>query len=303
MSAAIFLREKPEAKVHFVDYGSAGISQFVRQLQFEKETVTQVIVADFGMDEHNSSLIVTALEELRKAKVQVDWLDHHVWTEESMKKVRDLGVKLTKVPDRDACGAELVYHAYREGDGFASLLAKMAHSTDFHGTVDDVTSSLVQLIDYYNSLEPEECDSRLEMLARSVARGVIIEQGTYMDYLSYLDIQGRGVDMLKQSIVVLNAGNLRVAVGFAENSLSGTRACEVIREVVQSDIQVAVKGRKLSIRRSNEAVDCSKIARALNGGGHDYAAGGELPFDASEPDNREAASRMIIEKVSEALAD
>jgi oligoribonuclease NrnB/cAMP/cGMP phosphodiesterase (DHH superfamily) len=293
MSAAIFLRVHPLATVKFVDYGLDDMKHLLIELS-ELKVVELTVIADFGLDDDKRDAMVTALSSLVSRGTRVDWLDHHSWSAASMEAVRRAGVELVKPPDREACGAELVQRRYAPSDDYSKRLAELAHATDFHEPLDEIGRVLTGVVDYYNSLTKAECDKKLERLAQVVSEGVLVDSVVYNDYCHYTKLVAHSEEELRKTARLLNAGGFRVAVGFATGPLGPTRTCDVLRETFPSDIQVYVKGRKVSFRRSNENIDCAKIAKAFRGGGHDYAAGGELEFDANTDEAREKFLQLLM---------
>lgn len=297
MSAAIYLRAQPEAHVFFVDYGEANIKDFLSRLSEAAKSVGRIVIADFGLDDHNLEKVLETLKPIVLGGVEVFWLDHHSWSKRSLEGISALGVKLVKVDDREACGAELVQRVFAKSDPYSQLLAQMAHRTDFHLELNCVDKVVVSVIDYYNTFDSATCDSKLAALARKVSQGVLVDSETYQDYLRYLELESAAIQSLLKNIYTFEVGGLRVAVGFTSDPLSATKTCDIIRQNVESDIQVSVKKRKVSFRRSNPNVDCAAIARLFNGGGHDYAASGELDFDVVD----ERTKRMALETLKDKM--
>lgn len=299
MSAAIFLRAYPLASVRFVDYGLDDMVHLLHELS-ELNDVELAVIADFGLDDDKTDSMVSALRSLVARGTRVNWLDHHNWSDSSIKAVREAGVELVKPPDREACGAELVQKRYAPSDGYSKRLAEIANMTDFHKPLDEVGKMLTGVVDYYNSMSKGECDKRLERLAQIVSEGVLVDSVVLDDYHHYTELVNMAEEELKRSARLLSSGGFRVAVGFATGPLGPTRTCDILRDSIPSDIQVYVKGRKVSFRRSNESVDCAKIATAFGGGGHDYAAGGEVDFEVRTDAEREKFLQLL-ERVLEGL--
>lgn len=297
MSAAIYLRAQPDADVFFVDYGETNIKDFLGALSEESLKAKRIVIADFGLDDHNLTEVVATIKPIVAKGVEVFWLDHHSWSGRSLQEVSRIGVKLIKVDDREACGAELVQRVFAPSDQYSGLLAQMAHRTDFHLELNCVDKVLVCVVDYYNTFEPKLCDQKLGALAKKVASGILVDSQTFSDYLKYLELETAATQELLRNIHVFEVGGLKVAVGFTPDPLSATKACDIIRQNTQSDIQVSVKKRKLSFRRANPQVDCAAIARLFKGGGHDYAAGGELDFEVKDQHTASEALRILKEKI------
>ncbi|MEM3670723.1 MAG: DHHA1 domain-containing protein [Thermoprotei archaeon] len=302
MSAAIYLRSFPDSEVSFVNYGRENIGRFTQTLNKAVGRLQEVVIADFGLDDENLDSVTSALNQVILSGIRVSWLDHHVWSEEALSRIKSVGVNLVKVPDREACGAQLVYRMFGRGDAYSGMLAEAAASTDFHMEVNDQIKALASAVDFYNNMfEPAECDTKLERLARNISKGILMDAQTYSDFLEYRRLLKEGTEKLLRSVSVHSVGSLTVAVGFREPPLGATVACDMIREKFPSDLQVVIKRREISVRRTNSAVNCAKIARALNGGGHDYAAGGELQFEVSDDQSREAAVKAVLDAVSRSV--
>lgn len=301
MSASIYLRKNPDSYVGFVNYGRSNIEEFIRRLSSVGSECDRVVIADFGLDEGNIDGVSKALSEVVSKGAEVFWLDHHVWNEETMSRIRSVGVRLTKVPDRQACGAELVYQTFGSGDEYSRMLADMAASTDFHREIDDQTRVLASVVDHYNGMEVDVCDSKLLRTARMLSQGVLADSETYADYLEYRSKLEKAKTLLLDSVKNLEVKGYTVCIGFREPPLGSTLACDTIRQHFKCDIQIVVRGNNVSIRRTNQNVDCSKVARELNGGGHEYAAGGELEFRVDGDETRVQAVERIKRALEKAL--
>ena len=301
MSAAIFLRVEPSSGVFFVDYGELNMGEFLNRFSEASKSSRRIVIADFGLDDFYLQRVKRALMEAVSLGVEVYWLDHHNWSERALKEVEATGIHLVKAGDRDACGAELVYNVFGGSDPYSRLLAQIAHRTDYHLELNCVDRVLVDVVDYYNTLTPPDCNGEMVSLARRVAEGILVDSKIYEDYLKYSELESEAVRSLLANIHLFEVGGFRVAVGFTRDPLSATKTCDIIREKVQSDIQVSVKNRKVSFRRSNPSVDCSALARLFRGGGHDYAASGELDFEVVDEATMSRALNVIKERLGLAL--
>jgi oligoribonuclease NrnB/cAMP/cGMP phosphodiesterase (DHH superfamily) len=301
MSAAIYLRADSECDVNFVDYGKENLQEFLDKALAIRKSVDRVVVADFGLDDSYAEQVAATLKHVLDSGVEVVWLDHHTWSREALEAIQKIGVKLTKVADREACGAELVFKAYKSDDEYASVLASIAHHTDFHLELDDVSRTIVAVVDYYNSLGKQECSRKMEAFARKIASGTFVDNEVYKDYLRYKELERKAIEDLRGNISQFEANGFRVAVGFPKEPLSSTKTCDIIRENTQSDIQISIRNAKISIRRSNEKADCAAIAKMFNGGGHDYAAGGELEFEVTDEESKTRAIEILKRKIGLAL--
>ncbi|MEM0120165.1 MAG: hypothetical protein QW688_01835 [Thermoprotei archaeon] len=302
MSAAIFLRVEPSSRVFFIDYGEENMEEFLRKFSEASRNSERLVIADFGLDDFYLERVEKVLAEVLSLGVQVYWLDHHNWSETALKEIGSMGVHLVKVGDREACGAELVWRVFNASDSYSKLLSESAHRTDYHLELNCVDRILVDAVDYYNTLSPKDCDAKMSLLARRVSSGVLVDAEIYGDYLKYSELESAAVRSLLENIHVFEVNGLKVAVGFTRDPLSATKSCDIIREKTHSDVQVSVKNRKVSFRRSNPSVDCSSLARLFKGGGHDYAASGELEFEVVDNRTMVEALNLIKARLKLGLA-
>ncbi len=278
------------------------MSSFLKRLSDVAGRVKRIVIADFGLDDHYIKAVHESLSPILAAGVEVHWLDHHNWSSRALNMIAGLGVRLVKVNDREACGAQLVNRFFGNCDEYSELLAQIAYRTDFHLELNSLDGLLVDVVDYYNTLGVDDCDRLLERAARNISSGVLVDAVIYTHYLEYRRLESAAVESLLKNIHVFDAGTVRVAVGFTSDPLSSTKTCDIIREHYESDVQVAVKRRKVSFRRSRYDVDCSAIARLFRGGGHDYAASGELDFDVVDEETRRRALDIIKQRVEAAMS-
>jgi len=108
-------------------------------------------------------------------------------------------------------------------------------------------------------------------------------------------------ELLKHTIVQEIHGHT-FAVGLSPEILTGSEAGALLKEATNSEVQVVLKKEGwMSFRRAkNSTVNLLEIAKLFNGGGHEYASGGELGKTVSSENFPEIAEE-IFEKIASAL--
>src|SRR6476659_7384066 len=173
----------------------------------------------------------------------------------------------------------------------------MAHAMDFMtGAVYIVHIS--ELIQYDRNISHSE--KSLTDLARKAANGVLWDTEMQSSYGRYLSIYEKEKQSAWESLVVRKIAGLEVAFLCISNYIQSSLFSKEVFSKTRADLCLlyGTNGR-VSIRRSNNKTSCRVIASFLvEGGGHDYAAGGKIKNIALEND---AYVRELEEVVRTAL--
>ena len=179
----------------------------------------------------------------------------------------------------------------------AKQLSIMAHAMDFMtGGVYMVPIS--ELIQYYRNLPHSE--KSLIDLARKAANGVLWDTEMQSTYGRYLNIYEKERQSAWKSLVMRKIAGLDVAFLCISNYIQTSLFSKEVFSKTGADLCLlyGTNGR-VSIRRNDNKTSCRVIASFLvEGGGHDYAAGGKLKSIALDTD---ACVRELEEVVRIAL--
>lgn len=272
-SLAIGLIRYPQAKTFLTSYGTENIKIL---LDIIKKTVADnndnlIILSDLGINDNYYEIILKTFKKI-KNKVKIIWIDHHNWSpkiESSIKKE----IELILDKSGKKCATELMYERFASKNQTALILSKMAHTSDFLEN-DQYLTPLPEIIKYYNSFSFKQ--SLLYNLAKNVSKGILWNTKMQKDYSNYCILRD---DAKKHVLKKMKIQNIdKYIVVFIKSSpylQTSIFSNEVFRKS-KADIAIFYDdNKKISIRRNNDKISCSKIASFLiDGGGHHFAAGG-----------------------------
>lgn len=299
-SAAIVWRYAKEKGFDFkallTDYGS--FEQIFSTVGKQRNTL--VIITDLGMDETTLEMVKAGLERAVSQGCRIVWLDHHQWSERSIKMVLSLGNKPVLKVNHDFCAAEITHKVLMPRDEISAELAKIAHDTDFNLREIESATALTDAINVirFGAIDKKEEVTDvlypvLEKLAESGMGGVWDDEARkFKDSLLNKRVDHYRKDKAKKMrkaianhqdqiihgklvrIVEIPSGVTSTDMGtFASNQ---EVLSSIDPELKVADLLLSLsQGGMLGFRRGSDGVLCNAAAKLFNGGGHPYAAGGE----------------------------
>jgi oligoribonuclease NrnB/cAMP/cGMP phosphodiesterase (DHH superfamily) len=302
-SAAIALERFPQGRVFFTSYGKENfrrVFELVYREVLASSSKGLVIFTDLGLNEDLVETITELFSFLQSNSWEVLWIDHHPWPTKSIE-LFNSKVGMTKlVLDNSGikCAAELVYDYLLPGNNKAKLLASIAHTSDFLLN-DQIYPPLPELITYYKNIP--NFYSKLTELATKASNGILWDitmQEEFLLYCKYRD-ESKSESIKKMQIVELNNGMKMALIPSSSYIQASLFSKEIFQESKLDVIFFLSEEGKVSIRRNNPKIKCNEIAsKLLEGGGHEYAAGGRI---RSDPSNTEIAVRELKNAIESSL--
>jgi oligoribonuclease NrnB/cAMP/cGMP phosphodiesterase (DHH superfamily) len=234
-------------------------------------------ITDISMPHDGYSDIISLLRGFHSASNEIKWLDHHPWSEDAIKEVREISDMLICGENDKYCAAELVYKNICNSDKTCESIANLAHLTDFNIRPEDkaLDADLVKIskcIAFLDNDEPHSDELRMA-LTESVAKGSISGNTVEQIYSEYKKSEGENIQMLNKTMNSIKSGKYVIGIAFAEN-LQSNMACAMIKESTGANIQVFVTTKDWSAHvRSDEGIDSSVLSKAFGGNGHPQASG------------------------------
>lgn len=288
-SAAIALQRYPQGRIFFTSYGKENFNRVFNLVYteiLESSCKGMVIFTDLGLNEELIEIVTEFFSFLRSNSWEILWIDHHPWPSKSIEFFKtEQGIsRLVLDNSGRKCAAELVYEYFLLGNNKARLLASIAHTSDFLLN-DQIYPPLPELITYYKNIP--NFYSKLRELAIKASSGVLWDvtmQQEYLVYCKHRD-ESKSESIKKMQIVELSNG-MKIAVipssPYIQVSLFSE---EIFREAKLDAIFFLSDEGKVSIRRNNPNIKCNEIAsNLLEGGGHEYAAGGHIRSEPTKID-------------------
>ena len=287
-SASIALMRYPQSKLVFSSYGKDNFLQ-ISDIIYKEVVSSQgkglVIFTDLGLNNESLSPISDTFNFLLSNSWSVLWVDHHPWSESALN-LFDKNKTLQLVIDRSGnkCASELMYEHLLCGNKRAKQLASIAHTSDYLLKDQDIPT-LPELIVYYKTLP--NFYSRLAVLAKRISDGILWDTEMQADYNIYVNLRNEAKsNSLKMVRIQKLSGGLNMAVVPVSSYIQTSLFSEEIFQKTKADVVFFFnKEAKVSIRRNNPIIECNKIADELiEGGGHEYAAGGKMKSEPGQID-------------------
>jgi uncharacterized protein len=287
-SASIALIRYPQSKLIFSSYGKDNFLR-ISDLIYKEVVASQgnglVIFTDLGLNDELISSISDIFSFLKSNSWSVLWIDHHPWSESALNLFHnDKALQLILDRGGNKCASELIYEHLLYGNNRAKQLASIAHTSDYLLKDQDIPP-LPELIVYYRTLS--NFYSKLTLLAKRISDGVLWDTEMQADYNAYVSLRNeaklRSLKMLRTQKL---PSGLNMAVVPVSSYIQTSLFSEEIFQKTAADVVFFFnKEAKVSIRRNNPIIECNKIANGLiEGGGHEYAAGGKMKSDPGQID-------------------
>ena len=278
----------PQSKLVFSSYGKDNFLR-VSDLIYKEVVSSQgkglVIFTDLGLNDESISPISDTFSFLMSNSWSVLWIDHHPWSESALN-LFDKNKALQLVLDRggNKCASELMYEQLLNGNDRAKQLASIAHTSDYLLKDQDIPP-LPELIVYYRTLS--NFYSKLTVLAKRISDGILWDTEMQADYNTYVNLRNEAKsNSLKLVRIQKLSDGLNMAVVPVSSYIQTSLFSEEIFQKTKADVVFFFnKEAKVSIRRNNPIIECNKIADELiEGGGHEYAAGGKMKSEPGQID-------------------
>lgn len=258
----------------------------VSDLIYKEVVATQgnglVIFTDLGLSDELITCISDTFNFLKVNSWSVLWIDHHPWSERALDLFnKDKERRLVLDRGGDKCASELIYEHLLFENNRAKQLASIAHTTDYLLKDQDIPP-LPELIVYYRTLS--NFYSKLTALTKKISEGVLWDTEMQSDFNTYVNLRNEAKSNSLKMIRIQNlSGGLKMAIIPVSSYIQTSLFSEEIFQKTAVDVAFFFnKEAKVSIRRNNPIIKCNSIANELlEGGGHEYAAGGKMKSDPS----------------------
>ncbi len=285
-----------EFKVILTDYGS-----FEQVFSFiGKQRDTLIIITDLGMDDTIINVVETGLTRAIAQGCRVVWLDHHHWSDRSIKMILSLGNNPVLKVNHEFCAAEITHKVLMPRDEISIELANIAHDTDFNLREIDAATALTDAVSVirFGAIDKKEdvTDALYPVLTKLAENGM---DGVWdKDARKFKDmLLDQRVDhyrkektkKMKKALAghsdqIIHGKLVRVVEipsGLTSTDMGTFASDPEILTSIDPELKVAdlllslSQGGMLGFRRGSDGVLCNAAAKLFNGGGHPYAAGGE----------------------------
>lgn len=240
------------------------------------KNIDKIVLMDLGANPKIFDEVIGYINRIRSRGIDVEWYDHHVWNEEWINRLRELGVRI--VIDRSTCGAGVVArHAPRTRKDFdEEFLSEV---------VSGVCAGDLWRFDHWRGpwylrlvKRRDKREWRLYVID-VISRGTAWTGEFTEKVRERLEIELREYSLIDSYIVKARANGYLIAVAPNSDNVSNSFTAAYVMGRTGADIVgIVSRNGKLSLRSRN--VNIRELAVALGGGGHPRAAGAliRLPF-------------------------
>lgn len=231
----------------------------------------RLVLLDIGINPSVYGEVVDCISRLRKRGVSIAWFDHHIWSEEWLRELRDLGVDIFNDKSTCATGVVAKYVEPRRNpvdSVFVSELVKGVCAGDlwrFDHWMGGYYLRLVRRVD---------SNTWRRNVVKTIAEGRLwsseFDEKILTHVESELKVLSRGLSTLEKYVnglkIVVAENNEEVENSFIAAFLIGRYNADIA-------VLASIDG-KLSFR--SRSVNVREIALRMGGGGHVYASGAKI---------------------------
>ena len=285
ISASIGMIRYPQAKIVFMDYTRESFMKMIKVIDFSNNSSENnlYIISDLGLNDNLINSLRDIFDRVRTRENKIIWVDHHPWSANAINELKEI-IELVLNSSGNRCAAELMYERFLQGNENAEKLASIAHTMDFF-TKDQYLTPISELIKYYLSFN--DSDTRLGELSTKISKGILWDLDMDKDYKKYMPLYEKEKEYALTELIRKDVMDLDVVFVKSSPYLQTSLFAQEIFDITRADLAIFYdKSGKISIRRSNEKIACNEIAENLiDGGGHKFAAGGNIKSGLSNTED------------------
>ncbi len=240
-----------------------------------------IFILDFPPD--SIPLLEEKLKKVSESNRIVYWNSHHPYSKdavEALKKYVQIielsGPLGNEIPAQKLCSADMAAKRFLKHDYIAQTLREIAHDLEFWERKDPRSMKLADVI--ASGYDKKE-------LIESLSLGAFWSEKFDRLREEYLEKKEKEASQLLKKLVIKQYADKKFGFTLASSILSTADAGQYVLDHSDVDVSVVVyKDGRMSFRRKPGCtVNLRDIAKLFNGGGHAYAAGGNLLIGKETP--------------------
>ncbi len=275
-SAAVYLKvaglRPGEATIIYAE--PYNLDEKLEALEANLDRGDRIAIMDLGLNRSTMEGIIKVLQSLLRRGVEVEWYDHHVWSNDQIKAVSGVGVTL--FVDKSTCATGVVARyaskLYDSSvDGMEDLVRAVC-AADLWRWDHHLAPKLFRIIGRRND------DKWKNSIIEKFYNGVIWDDEMEEKLQDYINRELAGYSRILRTTAKARAGGCTVvAAAKPEGPPSTSMVGALLLSRYKADIAVIIRVNGAMSLRSRR-VDVSRIATGLGGGGHATAAGAKPPM-------------------------
>ncbi|MGC9147938.1 MAG: hypothetical protein ACP5GI_00620 [Sulfolobales archaeon] len=224
---------------------------------------------------------------------EVYWIDHHKWDSESIDLVNSLNYFIIYGDKNFSATENLVNYLNVSKDPVANILAYLSRDSDFGLMKHVLTQPLTNVIRYIVYISRNKLF--LKKLVKKFSRGILWDHEINSIWKNSVEYINKALEETLRSIRIIEVNNRKILYTLSSPALSSKLILGNIYNVKFDLAVIIYTNGSVTISRGRNDIDCSVIARALGGGGHEHIAGAQISPKIARDLNK--AINMITEKI------
>ena len=255
------------AEPYNLDEVLAGLEQYIEEGDL-------LVVSDLGPNRSSFPRAVEVIKKLAGRRVDIEWYDHHVWSDDDKKALAGAGVKL--FIDTSTCAAGVVarympsIHDARVDEYIEDLVAATC-SADLWRWDHPLSPKLFRVV----GRNGEGQDGK-DLVLKKLISGILWDEELEERLLDYLEKELEGFNNVQRTTYIYQGHGCRVAAAYKQggppaNSFIGGmllgRYSADIAVIIRPNGGISLRSRRVNVQR---------IASSLGGGVHPRASGAKV---------------------------
>ncbi|MCY0867729.1 MAG: DHHA1 domain-containing protein [Desulfurococcus sp.] len=290
----VYLEKLSEYRVYFTEPYSLH-ETLERNLN---EGFERIAIMDIGVNPLIFNRVVKLLGDYVRRGGRVYWFDHHVWSEEWIQKVKELGVSLYL--DKSTCATGVVYKYSNhensfEDEVFTSNLVNGVCGGDLWRFDHWLSPFYIRLVRRGDSIE-----WKMKVLS-TLSRGLYWDDSFNDKIIKAVEAE---LNALREDLVKVsrNINGITVYISTSRDDVENSFLASYLMSRFNADVVViASPDGKLSFR--SRGVNVRDIAVALGGGGHPAASGAKIQVPLRVRLFSRIHEKTLLEYVADKIAE
>jgi oligoribonuclease NrnB/cAMP/cGMP phosphodiesterase (DHH superfamily) len=311
-SAALLVKnfDIPVNNVLFFDHSDKAFFEMKKEILSIKPKKSLFIFSDVGLNELLVKKYTRMAAFLKRKGNSIIWLDHHVWSEDSIMALSKYASLMIVGENKFCCGTDIVYKLLCKKDQKSEKLVEFTHISDLY--LKPKSKAQLKMLEryafgitYLNMQKTEIRNAKLRRLIYILSKGDINNSLIRECHSKYTKILRKSLRFLDESVQIIKTKRVKIALGFAPN-LQSTFAARRLILKKRAQIGAYVNTEKRSnvstcSLRSIGKVHCLYIAERFRGGGHPNACSFRVPkrYDVES----EKGKRAFIKRFAKLASD
>jgi len=261
--------------------------------------VQKLVLTDLGLNANVFNDVLNTIQRIRGREIVVQWFDHHIWDEEWVAKLKNLGVEL--YIDRSTCAVGVVAKYLKPSrqdidEGFIKELVQGVCAGDLFKFDHWRGAWYMRLIRRNDSDE-----WRLKVLEK-ISKGILWVEEFEEKVIERFENELSSYSRVDNNLILIEHNGLKIGLTMGDDDTENSFLAAYIIGRYDADVAViASKDGKLSLR--SRKYNVRDLAYKLGGGGHPQASGCKIDIPWRIRLKGVLEEKAILEYISKVIVD